>query len=186
MDSFSWGSSFLDADNDTHIDLYVNTQYASSNVYPTYAFYKNNGDETFTSSSNAGFTTNAYRSYASAIGDYNNDGLLEIAVNNDFNENPSLWENMATNNRNYLSVALEGTMSNKDGIGSVIEISVNGSSQYRLIMSGEGYLSQNSFTEHFGVGVASIIDYVKVKWLSGVEDVIYNVSANQKIINYNT
>ncbi|WP_111682985.1 FG-GAP-like repeat-containing protein [Winogradskyella tangerina] len=181
LDSFAWGSNFLDADNDSHLDLYVNTMYTDSDSYPSYAFYESNGDETFDGSGYSGFSTNSYRSYSSAIGDYNNDGHLEIIVNNDLDTNPCLWENIAVNTRNYISVALEGNVSNKDGIGSLIEISINGNKQYRLIMSGEGYLSQNSYTEHFGVDVANTIDYVKVKWLSGIEDTIFNVTPNQKI-----
>ena len=181
LDSFAWGSNFLDADNDSHLDLYVNTMYTDTSTYPSYAFYEGNGDETFNGVGYAGFTTNSYKSYGSAIGDYNNDGHLEIVVNNDDDANPCLWENIASNTRNYIAVALEGISSNKDGIGSVIEISINGEKQYRLVMSGEGYLSQNSLTEHFGIDVASTIDYIKVSWLSGIEDIIYDVGANQKI-----
>ncbi len=181
LDSYSWGSSFLDADNDGDLDLYVNTQYSGENMYPTYAFFESNGNETLNNSITSGFTTNSYKSYACAVGDYDNSGTLEIIVNNDADQVPSLWENMEMSVGNYISIDLEGTISNNDGIGSIIEISVNGTKQYRLVMSGEGYLSQNSMTEHFGIGAATTIDYVKVKWLSGIEDILYNVSPNQKI-----
>ncbi len=181
LDSFSWGSSFLDADNDSNLDLYVNSQYSGENSYPTYAFYKNNGDETFNNLTNSGFLTNVYKSYSSAIGDYNNNGVLEILVNNDNDQQPSIWENIGVSSGNYISVKLEGMVSNKEGIGSVIEISINGNKQYRHVMSGEGYLSQNSYVEHFGIGNANTIDYIKVKWLSGIEDIIYNVSSNQSL-----
>ncbi|MBO6880138.1 FG-GAP-like repeat-containing protein [Winogradskyella sp.] len=181
LDSFSWGSSFLDADNDSNIDLYVNTQYSGENMYATYAFYVNNGDETFDNSTISGFQTNAYRSYASAIGDYDNNGVVEILVNNDVDQEPSLWENIEVQSNNYISIDLEGTVSNKDAVGSIIEISVNGTKQYRHVMLGEGYLSQNTETHHFGIGNATVVDYIKIKWLSGIEDIVYNVSPNQKI-----
>ena len=65
------------------------------------------------------------------------------------------------------------------GIGSWIEIMADNKKQYRYTLCGEGYVSQNSSAEFFGVGDAETIDYVKVKWLSGLEDIIYNVSPNQ-------
>jgi len=65
------------------------------------------------------------------------------------------------------------------GVGSKIEIMVDGNKQYRYTLCGEGYISQNSGAEFFGIGDATMIDYVKVNWLSGVEDIILNVSANQ-------
>ncbi|OZV66586.1 FG-GAP-like repeat-containing protein [Winogradskyella aurantia] len=182
LDSFSWGSSFLDADKDTDLDLYINTQYTGDNGYPSYAFYENLGDETFHSANDVGFTTNVYRSYSCALGDYNNDGNLELLVNNDIENIPSLWENMALNTNNYISIALRGIVSNADGIASKIEISINGDKQFRHVMCGEGYLSQNSLVEHFGLGSSSVIDHVKVTWPSGIVDVINNVTANQKLI----
>ena len=91
LDSFSWGSSFLDADNDGDLDLYVSCQYTQADNLPSYAFYKNDGNELFSSPTDVGFANNDYKSYACAIGDYNNDGKQDIIVNNDANEAPSLW-----------------------------------------------------------------------------------------------
>lgn len=177
--SFTWGSNFIDAENDGDLDLYVNSQFTSSEG-PSYGFYENNNGS-FTSSLTSGFTTNNYRSYSSAIGDYNNDGVMDIISNNSENQLPSLWENNAVVNNNYLAISLEGVTSNRDGVGSKIEISVNGVKQYRYVNCGEGYLSQNSFIEIFGIGNNTTVDYVKVDWLSGITDRILNVSANQKV-----
>ena len=96
-------------------------------------------------------------------------------------ENNFLWKNTTTNSNNWLKVSLKGTVSNKDGIGSRIEVFANGKSQYRYTLCGEGYLGQNSNTEFFGLKDATSIDYVKVTWLSGIEDVITNIDVNKSI-----
>ena len=178
LDSYTWGSNFLDAENDGDLDLYINSQYTSLDNYPSYGFYENNNGM-FSVPSSLGFLTNDYKSYASAIGDFNNDGATDIISNNDDDQIPSLWVNNSTITNNYLAVKLEGINSNKDGIGSKIEISVNGNKQYRYILCGEGYLSQNSFKEIFGIGSSTSVDYIKIDWLSGITDIFYNISANQ-------
>ena len=181
LNSWSWGANFLDAENDGDLDLYVSCSYISSDGFPSFAFYENESFETFSTPSNIGFENNQYRSYGSAIGDSNNDGKTDIIVINNLNTLPNLWNNKSTSLNNYLSINLIGTQSNKDGVGSVIEISVEGNKQYRYVINGESYLSQNSFKENFGIGTNDIVDYVKVKWLSGIEDVFYNVMANQTL-----
>ena len=175
--SFTWGSNFVDSENDGDLDLYVNSQFTLAEG-PSYGFYENSNGS-FSSSLTSGFNTNNYRSFSSAIGDYNNDGVMEIMSNNNENVIPSLWVNNAVINNNYLAIDLEGVTSNKDGIGSKIEISINGNKQYRYVNCGEGYLSQNSTKEIFGLGTSTSVDYVKVEWLSGTTDRINNVSANQ-------
>ena len=181
FNSIGWGAVFLDADNDKDLDLYVSGEYDGS--VPNYlsaAFYVNNNDDTFNLDNSIVPNDNA-KSFSNAIGDSDNDGLLEITVNNIIHNNIFLWKNNSSSTNNWLKVKLEGTQSNRCGIGSLIEISVNGEIQYRYTLCGEGYLAQNSAIEIFGVGSANIIDYIKVKWLSGVEDVIYNIGVNQLV-----
>ncbi len=181
FNSIGWGAVFFDAENDTDLDLYVSGNYIPNPIYLSSAFYENNGQGIFNIPSNSGLGNDTGESFSNAIGDFNNDGLSDIVVTNGNNETIFLWQNQTTTANKWLKVALEGTQSNRDGIGSLIEISVNGNIQYRYTLCGEGYLSQNSGTEIFGVGTASTIDYVKVNWLSGIEDIVYNVSPNQKL-----
>ncbi len=181
FNSIAWGAVFLDADNDMDLDLYVSGLLDGSNPsYLSAAFYENDGTGQF-SIPNTGFTNDYRESYSNAIGDVDNDGLPEIIVSNTNDENIFIWKNETVTTNNWLKVNLEGVQSNRDGIGSFIEISINGDKQYRYTLCGEGYLGQNSGTETFGLGTNTTIDYVKVNWLSGNEDILYNVSANQTL-----
>ncbi|MDB4207380.1 FG-GAP-like repeat-containing protein [Flavobacteriaceae bacterium] len=183
FNSFAWGAVFLDADNDTLLDLYVSGGFDGSiGSFLSAAFYHQQNDGTFVIPQNIGFENDTRKSYSNAIGDINNDGKPDIIVCNDI-ENNFLWENKTVNENNWLKVKLEGVISNRDGIGNTIEISIDGQSQYRYTLAGEGYLSQNSFYEFFGTGTAIEIDYIKVTWTAtGTIETINNVDVNQAII----
>ena len=183
FNSFAWGAVFLDADNDTLLDLYVSGGFDGSiGSFLSAAFYHQQNDGTFVIPQNIGFENDTRKSYSNAIGDINNDGKPDIIVCND-TENNFLWENKTVNENNWLKVKLEGVISNRDGIGNTIEISIDGESQYRYTLAGEGYLSQNSFYEFFGTGTATEIDFIKVTWTAtGTTETINNVDVNQAII----
>ena len=183
FNSFAWGAVFLDADNDTLLDLYVSGGFDGSiGSFLSAAFYHQQNDGTFVIPQNIGFENDTRKSYSNAIGDINNDGKPDIIVCND-TENNFLWENKTVNENNWLKVKLEGVISNRDGIGNTIEISIDGQSQYRYTLAGEGYLSQNSFYEFFGTGTAIEIDYIKVTWTAtGIIETITNIDVNQAII----
>lgn len=181
FDSYGWGALFLDADLDTYNDIYVSGFY--TDTQPSFlpsAFYHNQGNDTCVIPTGIGFEGDNLVSYSNALGDYNNDGLPDMVVmNND--ANVFLWENQTITPYNYLNIKLEGTISNRDGIGARIEVLSNGKLQYRAVLCGEGYLGQNSSSEFIGIGSANTVDYVKVTWPSGLVDIIYNVTANQTL-----
>ncbi|WP_299227444.1 FG-GAP-like repeat-containing protein [uncultured Psychroserpens sp.] len=179
LNSVCWGAVFLDAENDEDLDLYVSSSLNGASIYSSSVFYENLGNEDFLTPTDPGFFNDNRASHSNAIGDVDNDGLQDIIVSNTNDGNVNLWYNSTTTSNNWLRVKLEGTNSNRDGIGSIIEISVNNNKQYRYTLCGEGYLSQNSATEAFGLGTNTMVDYVKVTWLSGEEDYFYDVPANQ-------
>ncbi|SDS53607.1 Por secretion system C-terminal sorting domain-containing protein [Formosa sp. Hel1_31_208] len=176
LNSFSWGAVFFDADNNKALDLYVSTAAQSTT---SAGFYLNNGSDSFTLS-NSSFPNNNRASHSNAAGDINNDGLIDLVVTNNYDDDIFLWKNTSVlSNSNWIKLKFIGTTSNREGVGTRIEISVNGEKQYLYTHCGEGYLSQNSKLKHIGLGDSTIIDYIKLTWLSGVEDIIYNVPVNQ-------
>ena len=182
FNGWGWGAVFLDTENDADLDLYISGMLSSSNInLIPYAFYENKNSGLFSEPLATGFELDDESSFSNAIGDYNKDGRVDIAVSNDEASDIFLWRNDTNTNNYWLKIKLEGTISNRDGIGSVIEIGIDGNKQYRYTLCGEGYLSQNSQTEQFGIGTNTSVDYVKVKWLSGLVDVLYNMPANQEI-----
>ncbi len=183
MGSVAWGAVFLDGDNDMDTDLYVSSMFTTANQ-PSFlpsAFYENQGDDTFAIPNpvDSGFDDDDSISYSNAIGDVDNDGYPDIVVVNRESNN-FIFQNNGSGN-NYLKVKLEGTTSNRDGIGSWVQAYNNGVPQNRYTLLGEGFNSQNSNSEFFGLGSETVVDSLKVKWLSGTVDVLYNVSVNQTL-----
>jgi len=175
---FSWGANWLDVDNDMDLDLYCSGLYLGSSG-PS-ACFENAGNGTFTTTNTMGFVGDTTASFSNAIGDFNNDGYPDIVVNNALPDSMQLWMNQ-TGSNHWLKVSLEGTISNRDGIGSFIEIYINGNKYIRYTHCGIGYLAQNSGVEIFGLGSHINVDSLKVRWLSGIVDVLYNVGVDQKI-----
>ncbi len=181
FDSIGWGAVFLDADNDGDKDLYVSGSRIGSQGFLSAAFYQNDGNGDFTIPFGAGFETDFRRSYSNAIGDIQNDGLPDIIVLNIEDQPMFIWENTTTNENNWLKVKLEGTVSNRMGIGSKIKVITGDTVNYGYTLCGEGYIAQNSGSEFFGIGNATTIDAVEVHWLSGIVDRIENVDVNQTL-----
>ena len=181
METFAWGAVFLDGANKGTKDLYVSAMIDDPGVGLTSAYYYNDGSGNYTIPGGSGLYEDHAESFGNAIGDINNDGYPDIAVLNQEPHDIFLYRNVTPSNNNWIKVKLQGVEANRQGIGSWIEVSVNGESQYNYTLCGEGYNGQNSASEFFGIGSATEIDYIKVTWLSGNVDVIENPTINQQI-----
>lgn len=109
------------------------------------------------------------------IGDLNNDGFLDIQ-----NGTNILFNNGNTNK--WLAVNLQGIQSNRNGIGARIEIYGTWGKQIRDVQSGTGFQNMSTITAHFGIGQATTIDQVIIRWPSGTVDTLTNVNPNQKLL----
>ena len=177
--STGWASTFFDYDNDLDLDLYVSGSTAIGALKSL--LYKNEGSSSFSVASEAGFVGDSTRSFSHAIGDLNNDGYYDIAVSTNAPDSSQLWLSSGGTN-NWIKIALEGVLSNRDGIGAWIEVYVGAEKYIRYTHCGIGYLGQNSNNEIVGLGSHSLIDQIKVRWPSGIVDEYSNISVNQKII----
>jgi len=110
-----------------------------------------------------------------AIGDLNNDGFLDIQ-----NEN-TIYYNTGNDN-NWIKISLQGTDSNRNGIGARVEIYGAFGKQIRDVRSGDGFEFMSSLNVHFGIGQVTKIDKILVRWPSGAVDTIFDPMINQSIL----
>jgi hypothetical protein len=192
-----WGTLFVDIDNDGWPDIFM----ANGHVYPEVdskglglnntfrerkLLYWNDHNGRFRDislDSGAGITT-PFNSHGVAAADFDNDGAVEILVNNS-HDRPSLLKNLGERNSgdqgNWILLKLEGTKSNRDAIGARVTLRVADHQQTQEVRSGGGYISQSDFRLHFGLGKATQADSVEIRWPSGLVQHFENVAGNRVV-----
>jgi hypothetical protein len=179
MNRFCWAAQFVDADRDGREDLHICST-PHLNLPGQNFLYRNYGEVFMSATDSAGLSTDGGWSRASAIGDFNGDGLADVAICKSAPSFSNVWSALPSDNH-WLKVTLEGTQSNRDGVSSWIDCYTSGLRQSRYTYCGEGYLGQNSFSEFIGCGAHEMIDSLIVSWPSGVVDRWYNIPANQQL-----
>jgi enediyne biosynthesis protein E4 len=184
-----WGCAFFDFDNDGWRDLVL----VNGHVFPEIdrlgidirfrdraILYHNMGKGRFQDiSETAGSAVrNRHSARGLAIGDIDNDGTLEVLINNQ-NEPPSLWKEARRAPGHWLLIRLIGSKSNRSAIGARVKLTAAGRTQTDELRSGGSYLSQNDLRLHFGLGTAAKADLIRVRWPAGSETVLENVAADQ-------
>lgn len=180
LDKLSWGSTWIDADNDGFLDLYVTTGSGDPNNEFISSFYRNNSGEGFTDYSTVFSGNSAAPSFAVAKGDLDMNGFEDMVVLNTNGTNSFIWKNTSFNQTNgrFIRMKLSGQISNKMAIGSWIEVYSEGFQISYYSRCGENYLSQNSGYVHFGLGSADIVDSVVIRYPSGIIDRYYGLEVN--------
>jgi len=144
--------------------------------------FKNNTDLTFTNTSADWGITQPSNSNGAAYADLNNDGNLDLIVNN-VNQPAFIYENRARkqNGNHYLSVSLKGGDKNTQGIGAKVMIYIGAKHQYLEQMPTRGYQSSVSPILHFGLGKDQQIDSLRVIWPRGKTQLLQKIKSDQQI-----
>jgi len=175
-----WSSSFIDYDNDSDVDIFK-TNGALKHLYGQEdQLFQNEGNGKFRDISLelGEYFHRELVGRGACIGDYDNDGDLDIFIMN-LNDYSVFLRNNKGNTNNWLIIKLTGTKSNRDGIGSRIRVTSGGKTQTAVKKSTTGYLSQNDPRIHFGLAKNDVVEKIEIKWPSGKVQVIENVIANQ-------
>ncbi|ABF39922.1 ASPIC/UnbV [Candidatus Koribacter versatilis Ellin345] len=172
-----WGTMFFDIDNDGWPDLIL----ANGHVYPEvdkfklgsdYAeprlLYRNYGDGKFTDlSTTSGPGISApHASRGVAVADLWNDGRQSVIISN-MNERPLLLVNEVKYSNHWIAFKAIGTKSNRSGIGAKIQVTAGKRVFVNEVRSGSSYNSSSDLRVHFGLGTATSVDTVEVRWPSG-------------------
>ena len=110
--------------------------------------------------------------------DYDSDGKVDAFLVN-LGAPGQLLHNTTAGAGHWLDVRLIGTKSNRGGIGAVVEVTGNGATQKSERVAGSGYLGQDDWRLHFGLGKAMKAEQVIVNWPSGIRQELDNVPADQ-------
>jgi len=184
-----WGDAFVDFDNDGWLDLItVNGHvYPQVDSLPSAGGYRqpklvhyNQKDGTFCDASDqSGSAVMEKRvSRGLAVGDLFNDGKMDVVVG-DLVGAPMILRNSGVENRHWVSFELAGTKSNRLAIGARLKIVAGGMTQTEEIHSGGSYLSQHDLRVHFGLGNASKIDSLEIRWPSGGTEILKDLAADK-------
>ena len=185
-----------DFDNDGDVDLYLNRSSRTEDMVDIMLWNEGNRFRRSKIKSSVTEGTHGFHAFTiipsrqSAVGDYNNDGFLDIAQtpgvlhanNQRVIGSPTLLLRNEGNSNNWLQIQLQGSSSNRDGIGSRIELVAGVLSQVRIADGGFQGFSQNSKRIHFGLGDATEVERIRILWDSGTVQELKNIQANQLIL----
>ena len=185
-----WGAGLADFDNDGFTDL----MYVTGNVYPeierAFAEYPHRGPRVLFRNrdgtrfddvtSSSGAASVAHSSRGAAFGDVDNDGDIDVLIMN-MNEPPSLLRNEYRGSNNWIEVALEGRRSNRMAIGATVIVTTGARTQARAVLSQSSYYSHDDLRLHFGLGGATRVDEIEVRWPNGAVQRVKGVAVRRVV-----
>ncbi len=188
--ALSWGVGFQDFDQDGDLDLFI----ANGHIYPnmdqaksgtTYLqvnhLFDNDGGRLTEVGSASGPGLKVERSFrGAAFGDYDEDGDVDI-VATAMDDELLLLRNETKRQGHYLKIRLEGTASNRDGVGARVTLTSGGRKQIREVHGGGSFMSHSDYTIHFGLGSGKLAERIEVRWPSGTVDVLEKVAGDRTV-----
>ena len=180
---------FLDYDNDGFLDYFCANGHPQDiigllNDHETYAqrdqLFHNKGDGTYleVSQTSGQYFSEKLVGRAAASADYDNDGDIDIVILNS-NQRAVLLRNEGGNRKNWLSVKLVGTRSNRDGIGTKVRIVSENTTQITEVKSGSSYASGSDTRLLFGLDKAKEVESIEIMWQSGSLQNLGKTDVNQ-------
>ena len=168
-----WGLKFFDFDNDGLVDLFLANGHPDDMIesYSQQVRYKeplmlfrHDGKKLANVSADAGpVFKKMFPARGLAVGDYNNDGRIDVLIGTN-GEAPVLLKNNAGEGHHWLGLKLQGTSCNRDAVGATITWSAGGTTRSRFKANGGSYLSSHDMREVLGIGTATKLDWVEIKW----------------------
>jgi hypothetical protein len=187
LNYLAWGVEFLDYDNDGFLDLVIGNGHvdpfiADSAANVTYAerklLHHNKGNGAFEDvEADLGALAEERVTRGLAVGDYDNDGRLDI-LDNAHNMPARLYRNVKEGGK-FVTIRFEGTKSNRDGAGTLVWATYGGTRQLIEIRNVSSYASSSDIRAHYGLGKNDQIEKLAVRWLSGTKQEFKNVKAGQ-------
>ena len=176
----SWGTGVHDFDNDGLKDILIFHGGLIHMVPQEHSLFRNLGGFKFADVSTTGgpFFQMKTVGRGACFADYDSDGKVDAFLVN-LNAPGVLLHNVTASAGHWLMVRLIGAKSNRDGIGATVEVVANGMRQKSERVAGSGYLGQDDWRLHFGLGAAAKAERITVNWPSGAKQVLENVPADQ-------
>jgi len=186
MPMAGYSPTVADFDNDGWKDIFVTRGHvqalgeAKVQVDQPNTVFRNLGIAKFQAlTEEAGLTAQTpARHRGSAVGDLNGDGRLDV-VATALSAPAELWLNDSPGELHWIDLKLEGTRSNRDGIGARIKLTAGGITQYNHVSFTAGYASSSAAPVHFGLGSAVTINLIEIHWPSGIVQQLGNVPADR-------
>lgn len=190
VEYMGWGVGALDFDHDTWPDIFVVNGHIHPEIEPLVPknpyrqprlLYRNVGGRSLdTVGRYAGSGVSArHTSRGLALGDYDNDGDVDVFVNN-MNERPSLLRNDSPPRGGFLSLRLVGTNSNRSAIGARVSVVAGTRRMVQEVRSGSSFMSSHDLRLHFGLGKNAEVRSIEIDWpTSGSKQVLTGIAANQ-------
>ena len=183
-----WGTEFFDYDNNGDLDVLVVNGHVIDNIElfrtgSTYRqrklLFENIGGRFREVASQHGAALLVPQvSRGAAFGDYDNDGDVDVVVQN-LGGSPQLLRNDGGNRNHWISLTLEGTKSPRDPIGTRVQCTVAGRVLTRYLAGGGSYLSSSDHRIHIGLGEQERCERIDIQWPSGAREVLENVAAGK-------